>query len=1133
MIRASMRPPFGRRIPLLLVAAASALPPAASPAAPSAGDLARLQTARNVGLASLEEGNLAEAGKRFDDVRRLAPAEPLGWANGAVAAMRGKDLASAGKLLSEASRLAPADPRVAALAGVLAEQNGKIDAAIEAYERAASGDPKDLPSRWSIARLLAEKPGARPRAIRALEEALEQAPANLFLLLRLSELRRAEGDRAGAEAALEKAVQESGGADAGDDKLERYAAEAKAAFAAGDLTAAALKSRVVENLLRTSARYQQSRHDVEPGVLGLPLEDWTPALAERIRARPAAIPVRFVARKDEALVSLSDLADVRVSGAESRDLAFAGAAGVVVARSAESLRPGAPIPGSRGARTLEVADVGNSGQLDVIVPGALLRSGPGGWDRSALPSGERIVPLDVDSDGDLDLYLVSPSGDRLLRNNLDGTFADVTASALPAGTASRAAAVADFDRDGDPDLALAKPGGGLRLLDNRRGGRLAERPANLPSAGAVTAVAAGDLDGDGRPDLVWASEGAAAVARNRGDGTFASPQTIASGGVPLLFDFDNDGALDLLLASPGGSTLWRNGGSGDFTRVDADLPAAVAAEAADLDGDGDLDLVFVTPAGRAELRTNEGGNANGWMDVALEGLATGSAKVNRFGYGSEVEARAGELYVFRTARTPVTRLGLGARRRADVLRILWTNGIPQNALNPPTRTLLREVQQLKGSCPFLYAFDGSRWRFVTDALGRSPAGLLYDGIHQAAADTREWLVVRGRDLAPSGGRLLLDFTEELWEVVYFDLAALRAVDHPSGVEIVSNERMVPPPFPEKSLFTVSRPEVPRATDGSGRDRTPEIAREDGAFLGGFEPTRYQGIVAPHELVLELPRARNARRVMLYLTGWIFYSDTSINVSLSQGEKAERPSPPVLEIPDGRGGWKTAIAAMGYPAGKTKTMPLDLSDVLDRGDPRVRIRTNLEIYWDRIAYTVDEGEAPTVLTPAPLVAARLFARGFSRRVRESPDGPHVFVHDDTEPGPQWADMAGRYTRFGDVEELVAAADDRYVIMKGGDCVRLEFDATGLPPLPPGWTRDYVLELDGWDKDADRNTVAGQTVEPLPFHGMDDARYGDPSQTYPDDAASRRFRETYLTREGGPAEFLDAVRWPRTAPADRHP
>ena len=82
--------------------------------------------------------------------------------------------------------------------------------------------------------------------------------------------------------------------------------------------------------------------------------------------------------------------------------------------------------------------------------------------------------------------------------------------------------------------------------------------------------------------------------------------------------------------------------------------------------------------------------------------------------------------------------------------------------------------------------------------------------------------------------------------------------------------MVPPPFPEKALFTAARPLTPNATDERGRDRTAEIARADGVYLAGFAPTRYQGIVAPHELVLELPQARAARKVMLYLTGWIFY-----------------------------------------------------------------------------------------------------------------------------------------------------------------------------------------------------------------------------------------------------------------------
>ena len=83
---------------------------------------------------------------------------------------------------------------------------------------------------------------------------------------------------------------------------------------------------------------------------------------------------------------------------------------------------------------------------------------------------------------------------------------------------------------------------------------------------------------------------------------------------------------------------------------------------------------------------------------------------------------------------------------------------------------------------------------------------------------------------------------------------------------------------------------------------------------------------------------------------------------------------------------------------------------------------------------------------------------------------------------------------------------------------------LGALPEGWTRDWLFVSDGWEKDADKNTVAGQTVEPLPFHGMDAARYGGPQE--PADAEGfQRFRERWLTRRGGPEEFVDALRGSR--------
>ncbi|HTD53072.1 MAG TPA: VCBS repeat-containing protein, partial [Thermoanaerobaculia bacterium] len=831
--------------------------------------------------------------------------EPLGWADGAVVAMREKDLAGAQTLLAQARRLSPGDARVLSLHATLEELKGSFSAAVEAAEKAAAASPKDLVSRWTAARLLSEKIGnGSSRAIEQLSAALESAPANLFLLARLFELELPGAERSRATATFEKLARALEAETRADAKVQRYLSETKTALESGDSQAVSLKFRIVENLLRVSPRYQQARRDVDPGVVGLPLEDWSPVLAAAVRARPRGVPVRFVERPAPGLGALERISAVRAGGRDGRDLVFVGESGVTVAFAREGYRTGPALPSSV-ARDVAVADLTGSGQLDLVTPNGLWM---GGREPRKVPfsGGEHVLPLDYDNDGDLDLYVTSPSGDRLWRNNLDGTWTDVTATALPPGVASRALCAADFDRDGDVDLVLARASGGLLLLDNLRGGRFAEREAGLPKSGAFLSVAAADLNADGRPDLIWTTETAAFVAINRGDGTFLPARELPGGGQPLLFDFDNDGALDLFLASSKGSSLWRNDGSGNFRRVEGVFPPAIAAESVDLDGDGDLDLVLVTPEGKALLLENQGGNANGWIDVALEGLPTGSAKVNRFGYGSEVEVKAGALYAFRTVSRPVTHVGVGAARKADVLRVLWTNGIPQNRLSPAVKTLVTEIQQLKGSCPFLYAFDGQRWSFVTDALGRAPAGLLYDGVHQAPADTREWLLVSGEKLAPqSNGRLVLDFTEELWETAYFDLAQLEAVDHPKGTEIVPNEKMVPPPFPKKSLFTISHPFTPRATDERGRDRTQEIAREDGTFLADLAPTRYQGIVEPHDLILEMPGARAGKRVVLYLTGWIFYADTSINVSLSQGERPEKPFGPTLEVPDGRGGWRVA------------------------------------------------------------------------------------------------------------------------------------------------------------------------------------------------------------------------------------
>jgi len=370
-------------------------------------------------------------------------------------------------------------------------------------------------------------------------------------------------------------------------------------------------------------------------------------------------------------------------------------------------------------------------------------------------------------------------------------------------------------------------------------------------------------------------------------------------------------------------------------------------------------------------------------------------------------------------------------------------------------------------------------------------------------------------LAPTpDGRLLLDYTEELWEAAYLDEVSLMAVDHPAGTAVVPNERMIPRAT-EKKLFTVARPRPVRAawSDASGRmeEVTERLARADRVYVDPGPETAYQGVRREHALVLDLGPVGPKSRVVLYLNGWIFYTDTSINVSLSQRRDLVH-FPPVLEVPEGRGGWKVAIESFGFPAGKTKTMPVDLTGLLDPADPRVRVRTTMAIFWDEAFVTIDDPPVDVVTTLLPPAKATLTERGFSRKYRETPDGPELFDHGDVRSAPAWEDVPGRVTRLGDVTDLLTRTDDRWVLFRGGDGIRIEFDASKLPPVPPGFTRDYVVVSDGWDKDFDKNTVTGESYGPWPFHAMSAYPYPD-SERHPDP----KFLEETLTREVGPEGF----------------
>ena len=1056
-------------LPLLLLLLLGG-PAAAAPTPIPPDRASRILSARNLGIAQLEEGKTREARKTFERLAEMVPDEPLPWANGAVAALRDNDLHGAEQLLEKASRAGGPRADLEALRAALEEARNRPEEARAALVRASSLSPKDLESRWRLVRsveaVAVPTPALKETRRKALAEISAVSPANLPARLKLLLAALDTGEAAGVRRELAETRSLLEDADA---KTKQYLAEATSLAEKGDLKQAGLKARILENILRVTPRYQQSLGELQMNIVGVPLLVFSPQLEVALRPQ--------------------------------------GGAGVPVSFKASTLAAEDP------AITLRRVDLKNNGKAEVYAIPAPFTS---------------AVFLDVDLDGDLDVYLSEGKGpDRLLRNNLDGTWTDVTAATGEADFASHGVVVGDFDRDGDLDLVAIDTRGELVLRANLRQGRFRTTPLGVKN---VVAVAADDLNADGALDLVVLTKETVAVLINRGDGTFVreeSPDLSKAGEVVprtlVLADLDNDGFPDLVVAGERGMAAFRRVSPTAFKAwqvFGAGTPPVSRLIALDIDHDGDLDLV-ATSAGKTIVLLNDGGNANGWLDVVLEGLPTGSGKVNRAGLGSVVEVKAGELYVAKTVGVLPTHFGLAARTKADVVRVLFTNGVPQNAFDQKARTTLREVQQLKGSCPFVYAYDGSdrRWNFVTDALGNAPLGLLYDGVHVAGAVPREWLYVDGSLLKETPDRkLVLDYTEELWEVAFLDEATLVAVDHPEGTVVVPNERMVPFALPKKLHVVTARRPLRGAWAESGGKRTDvleKLSRRDEVYVDPGPETYYQGIREDHALILDLGPLAKDDRVVLFMTGWIFYTDTSINVSISQRGDL-KPYPPLLEVPDGAGGWRTVLPSFGFPAGKTKTMPVELTGLFDPADPRVRIRTNLAISWDEAFLTVNDPGTEVVSTPMSAARATLSVRGFSRRYRSTPDGPHLFDHADVTPAPLWEDVPGLLTRLGDVTELLQKADDRWVAFQGGDAIRIEYDASTLLPVPNGWRRDYILISDGWDKDFDRNTVTGQSVEPWPFHAMSAYPY-PATESHPDPA----FLREWLTRKTGPEAFRRAL------------
>ena len=712
--------------------------------------------------------------------------------------------------------------------------------------------------------------------------------------------------------------------------------------------------------------------------------------------------------------------------------------------------------------------------------------------------------LDADHDGDLDVLVGGPGAAgtpgtlRLLRNNGKAALTDVTAAARlqPTGT-PMALAPTDYDNRRDIDVLVVTEGQAPSLLQNQRDGsfRDVSRNVGLGSLNSGIAVASCDLNKDGYTDFFVAKGPAPAeVAFSDGRGHFTmTPGPPGSQELTAVqcADYDNDGLLDIVGAGESGLKTFRNLG-GRLVDVTAALISAVggaheplgAFALGDIDGDGDVDIAALTTGGMLRLFRNDGGSKQPSVRVDLRGLVS-----NRSGVGAKVDVRAGSLSqrFERVAVTPAVAAqdlvaGLGTHVVADVVRVLWPAGILQAETTSGDAVVITELNRKPSSCPYLYAWNGQSFAFVTDFLGAGELGY-WTGAHGwSTPDGDEYVRISGEQLKPRNGRLELRVTNELEEVLYLDRLQLLSIDHPADVEVFPREGMRADPQIGLSLVGVRRVRpLARVVTARGEDVTSQLARRDGVFAGGYAPADIRGYADSHSFILEIGEApQSAGAQVLLLTGWTDYAFSSDNVAASQ--RGWSLDPPRLDIRKRGGRWRPFVADVGIPVGRPQTIVVDIGDAAREAGTQLRLTTNMQIQWDTMA--VGDVAADVIVKPREhaVEMTALSWRGFSA---DSTTGIGPLLTPDyvvVSAASPWKVFPGRYTREGDVRALLSESDDLFVIARTGDEVALAFSAGPDSAQGRNQRRTFLLRAEGYSKEMDLNSASPDHVLPLPFRGL---------------------------------------------------
>lgn len=1114
-----------------------------------------------IGLGALQVGDDVHADAKLSEFTTLAPGEPAGWANWGVLALRQRKLDAAAERFEHARKLAPGNDHTYQLLGLLESSRGDSAKAIADWRKAVELNPRNYRAAYQLAEEVERQAGANSDAEyqSLLQKILAAQPDNLAAQLELARVAAKTGDVAALKERLAQIAAHSAN---WPPEVKEQLAALQAAAQGENPRAAAPRTTFLRNTLMRVPEFRESLavlkapagEEAEPFThfLRMAPPDFTPAppdLALAFAPEPVA--------KSGEPASASWIGAVALGSAGAPVIAEANGREVRLSSGAAFPFPGGPAALAPLPEGILQIDFNYDFKTDLVLAGAgglrfMRQDSPEKFvdvtDKTKLPrnilngSYTGAWAFDLEADGDLDILLGKKDGPPVvLRNNGDDTFTPVQPFAGVSGV--QAFAWADFDSDGNADAAIVDGASRLRIFHNQRQGQFREvaLPAGLDG---IKAVAVADTDNDGVLDLVavQSSGNIVSVSFDEKNSWTVKPlvqipdaAANLSGEVRLrIADLDNNGAMDLILGHVGQAStqsqnrplIWLGDGTSKYTLLDHASGLATVFDVADLRGNGRLDLLGFDSNGSATRAVNHGSKDYHWQIVRPHAKqAVGDQRINPFGIGGEIEIRSGLLVQKQPIDGPQLHFGLGNQTTAEVVRVVWPNGTVRAEFGVKADQEVVTEQRLKASCPFLFAWNGSHMEFIKDAVPWGSAiGLRINTLGSAKiATTGEWYKIGRDQLVPHSGYYDLRITAELWEVYYYDRIALMTVDHPAGTEIYVDERFVIPPA-KPGFTTVASPHhIARATDDNGKDVTDIVSTLDGHALDSFGRGQYQGITRDHYLEVDLGEdAPKSGPLYLIAQGSIHDTESSLNVAITQGSRW-RAHGMSVEVPDGHGGWVTAQDNLGFPAGRKKTVLFNLTDVFRPGTPRrVRLRTNLEIYWDCIQWAQGLPNVQVKTETLDANLADLHYRGYSVIDRPDAGAPEIPDYDQLLGTKQrWRDLIGYYTRYGDVRELLTRIDDRYVIVASGDELSLRFPEQPAPPA--GWLRDFVLVGDGWIKDGDFNSTFSKTVLPLPYHAKDE--YVDPPTRLEDEYVYKQHPEdwqNYHTRYVTPYVFQNSLR-----------